>query len=92
MILGRRSQKCQAVRTSATGEEECRATIVIRDKTLQESNGHLGNAALQVVADGRWWLGFVTKDRNLLCGLLRRRLRLKGNMKLLSAFGKCFSS
>jgi epoxyqueuosine reductase QueG len=75
-----------------TGEEECQATVVIRDKTVRVSRGHVGTADLQVATDNGWWLGFVTKDRNLLWGLVRRKLRLKGNPKLLSAFGRCFPS
>jgi epoxyqueuosine reductase QueG len=54
-----------------TGEEQCRATIVIRDQTVEVREGHLGTAALRVTADSRWWLGFVTEDRSLLwacCG------------------------
>ncbi len=75
-----------------TGEEECRATVVIRDKTVQVSQGHVGTAGLRVTADSRWWLGFLTKDRNLLWGLMRGKLRLKGASSLLGAFGKCFPS
>ena len=75
-----------------TGEETRQATVVIRDKTVRVSRGHVGTPGLRVTTDGRWWLGFVTKDRNLLWGLLRRKLRLKGNPRLLSAFGKCFPS
>lgn len=75
-----------------TGKEECQATVVIRDKTVRVSRGHVGTADLRVTAECQWWLGFVTKDRNLLWGLVRRKLRLKGNPKLLSAFGKCFPS
>ena len=74
------------------GEEEYQATVVIRDKAVRVSQGHVGAAALQVTVDSRWWLGFLNKDRNLLWGLLRRKLRLKGNPRLLSAFGKCFPS
>jgi len=75
-----------------TVEEECQATVVIRDKTVRVSRGHGGTAGLRVTADSKWWLGFVTKDRNLLWGLVRRKLRLKGNPKLLATFGKCFPS
>jgi ferredoxin len=75
-----------------TGEEECRATVVIRDKTLRVSEDHNGKADLRVTADSRWWLGFLTKDRSLLWGLLRGKLRLKGTPRLLSAFAKCFPS
>ena len=73
-----------------TGEEKCQATVVIRDKTVRVQRGHIGMAGLRVTADSSWWLGFVTKDRSLLWGLVRRKLRLKGNPRLLSAFGKCF--
>ncbi len=75
-----------------SGEEECRVTVVIQDKTVQVSQGHVGTAGLRVTADSRWWLGFLAKDRSLLWGLLRGKLRLKGAPKLLAAFGKCFPS
>jgi ferredoxin len=73
-----------------TGAEERKATVVIRDKTVQVSEGHVGTAGLRVTADSRWWLGFLAKERSLLWGLVRRRLRLKGSPRLLLAFGKCF--
>jgi ferredoxin len=75
-----------------TGTEERKATVVIRDKTVQVSEGQVGTASLRVIADGRWWLGFLAKERSLLWGLLSRRLRLKGSPRLLLAFGKCFPS
>ncbi len=75
-----------------TGEEECRATVVIRGKEMQVSEGHVGNAGLRVTADSQWWLGFLAKERNLPWGLLRRKMRLRGSLKLLLAFGKCFPS
>jgi Fe-S-cluster-containing hydrogenase component 2 len=75
-----------------TGSEERKATVVIRDKTVQVSEGHVGTAAVRVTADSEWWLGFVAKVRNLLWGLVRRKLRLKGSPRLLRAFGKCFPS
>jgi Fe-S-cluster-containing hydrogenase component 2 len=75
-----------------TGEEEQQATVVIRDKTVQVADGHVGDANLRVTADSQWWLGFLAKDRSLIWGLLRRRLRLKGSPRLLLAFGRCFPS
>ena len=75
-----------------TGEEECQATVVIRDKTVRVSQGHVGTAGIRVTADSRWWLSFLAKDRSLLWGLLRGKLRLKGSPTLLSAFAKCFPS
>ena len=64
--------------------------MAIRDKTLRVSEGHVGTASLHVTADTRWWLDFLAKERRLLWGLLRRRLRLKGSPRLLLAFAKCF--
>jgi ferredoxin len=74
------------------GDEKQEATVVIRDKIVRVSDGHVGTASLRVTADSRWWLGFLAKERSLLWGLLRRRLRLKGSPRLLLAFGKCFPS
>ena len=75
-----------------TGEEERRATVTIRNKTLRVEDGHVGRADLRLQADSRTWLGFLAKERNLLWALLSRKIRLKGSPRLLVAFGKCFPS
>jgi ferredoxin len=75
-----------------TGSEQRQATVVIREKTVRVTDGHVGTASLRVTADSRWWLGFLAKERSLLWGLLRRKLRLKGSPRLLLAFGQCFPS
>ncbi len=62
----------------------------IRDRALEVRPGHVGTAGLRITADSRWWLGFLAKERSLLWGLLRRRLRLQGSPRLLRAFGRCF--
>jgi Fe-S-cluster-containing hydrogenase component 2 len=77
---------------SFTGEQKQQATVVIRDRAVRVSEGHVGTAGLRVTADTRWWLGFLAKERNLLWGLVRGKLRLKGPPRLLLAFGKCFPS
>lgn len=75
-----------------TGDEERKATVVIRNETVEVQEGHVGNADLQVTADCRTWLGFLAKERNLFWALVRRKIRLKGSPRLLLAFGKCFPS
>jgi Fe-S-cluster-containing hydrogenase component 2 len=75
-----------------TGDEAHRATVVIRDRTLQVKEGHVGEANLRVVADSRTWLGFLAKERSLVWALLRRKIRIKGSPRLLISFGKCFPS
>jgi Fe-S-cluster-containing hydrogenase component 2 len=75
-----------------TGKEPKKATVVIREGTLQVQDGHHGEADLRVTADSETWLGFLAKERGLLWALLRRKIRIKGSPKLLVAFGKCFPS
>ncbi len=74
------------------GKEQRKATIVIRDQTVEVKEGHVGVADLEVTADSRTWLGFLSKDRNLVWALVRRKIRLKGSPRFLLAFGKCFPS
>jgi ferredoxin len=73
-----------------TGEEDCRATVVIANKELQVLEGHLGQADFQVTADSRTWIGILRQERSLIWALVTRRLRLKGSPRLLTRFGKCF--
>ena len=75
-----------------TGEEERKATVTIRNKTLRVEDGHVRRADLRLQADSRTWLGFLAKERNLVWALLSRKIRLKGSPRLLVAFGKCFPS
>ncbi|MGH7253964.1 MAG: 4Fe-4S binding protein, partial [Nitrospiraceae bacterium] len=75
-----------------TGEEQCKATVIIRDKTLQVQDGHAGTAGIHITADSRTWLGFLAKERSLIWALIRRKIRIKGSPRLLLAFGRCFPS
>jgi putative sterol carrier protein len=72
------------------GAESDHATVTIRDRTLQVEKGHVGKADLAIGADSKTWLGFLAKEQNLLWALLARKVRLKGSLKLLQAFGNCF--
>jgi ferredoxin-NADP reductase len=73
-----------------TGSEERKATIRIQNRSIEIRDGLVGKPDVHVTADGRTWLGFLAKERNLIWALIRRKIRLKGNPKLLLAFGKCF--
>jgi NAD-dependent dihydropyrimidine dehydrogenase PreA subunit len=75
-----------------TGEEDRRVTVVIRDRSVQVEEGHVGPADLRVVADTRTWLGMLAGDVNVVWALLRRRIRLSGSPRLLRAFARCFPS
>jgi len=75
-----------------TGPEELKATVVIRNKTLEVTEGHTGVADLRLKADSQTWLRFLRKEANLVWALLRRKIRIQGSPRLLLAFGRCFPS
>ncbi|MBD2124235.1 SCP2 sterol-binding domain-containing protein [Trichocoleus sp. FACHB-262] len=75
-----------------TGSELRRATVAIQNKTVQVQDGHIGNANLSVTADSRSWLAFLAKEQNIIWALIQRKIRVKGSLKLLQAFGRCFPS
>ena len=73
-----------------TGEEKHQATIVIRNKSVQIDNGLAGVPDLHITADSGAWLGFIRKEHGIIMPLLLRKIRLKGSVRLLRAFGRCF--
>ena len=73
-----------------TGDEKRQATILISDRKITVQNGHVAEADLHVTADAKTWIGFLRGERNIVWAILRRKVRLKGPLKLLLAFGKCF--
>ncbi|MCI0428469.1 MAG: FAD-binding oxidoreductase, partial [Nitrospiraceae bacterium] len=75
-----------------TGAEKREATITIKNRTLEIKEGLTGKPDMQITADAKTWLGFLAKERNLLLALITRKIRFKGNPRLLLAFGKCFPS
>lgn len=75
-----------------TGEEERRATVIVRKRALTVAEDHIGTPDLCVTADTRTWLRFVAKEQNIATVLLRRKIRIKGPLRLLIAFGQCFPS
>lgn len=75
-----------------TGSESAEATVTIRDETLRVEEGLVGTADCAILADAATWLGFLRKERSIVAAILRRRVRVKGKLSLLTAFGKCFPS
>jgi len=73
-----------------TGEEERKATIVIANKKVTVEEDHVGTPDLHVIADTKTWIGFLRGERSIVWAIIRRKVRLKGPLKLLLAFGKCF--
>ena len=73
-----------------TRPQSAEATIVIADRRLQVLDGLQGDADLRVTADGDAWIRVLAKEMSMLRALLTREVRVKGPLRLLAAFGKCF--
>jgi len=73
-----------------TGPQACEATMTIRNSRLEVRDGLHGQPDLKVTADGASWVRFLNKETSILRPLVTRALRLKGQPRLLLAFGKCF--
>ncbi|MHB8813131.1 MAG: FAD-binding oxidoreductase [Steroidobacteraceae bacterium] len=77
---------------SFTGTERRDATITIRNRTFELRDGLEGRPDVRVTADSKTWLGVLAREMSLPRALLTGKIRLKGNPRLLLAFGKCFPS
>ncbi len=75
-----------------TGEESCKGTVVIRNKTLQVHDDHSGESDLHLIADTRAWLKFLAKEKSMLSAVLTGKVRIKGSPRLMKAFARCFPS
>lgn len=70
----------------------------------KNASGLVFDSRTGTVKDGMWLAGLarhgrckevtglLQQDRSIGCAILRRKVRLKGTMKLLLAFGRCFPS
>ena len=74
-----------------SGPEAVRATVRINDGALEVESGVLaGRPDLLVWADARLWLAIVSGRRSPVWAVLRRRLRISGDRRLLARFAACF--
>ena len=73
-----------------TGAETREATVEIREQRLKVSQGLVGTPTVQVTADTESWLRFIRGETGILWPLFRRRVRVRGSLRLLQAFGRCF--
>ena len=73
-----------------TGSEQASATVVIRDGALTVRDGLHDDANLTVRADAATWVRFLGKEVSILRCLATRKVRVKGPIRLLAAFGRCF--
>jgi Fe-S-cluster-containing hydrogenase component 2 len=73
-----------------TGKETAEVTVNIQDKNISVQPGLNEEPDLRVTADGEAWLRFLRRETSIVKELLLRRVRVKGSIKLLQAFGRCF--
>jgi len=73
-----------------TGREPCKASVHIKNKTIQVEQAHLGTPDLHLIADSDAWLRFLAKDQSMLLAMVKRKIRIKGSLKLMQAFARCF--
>ncbi len=73
-----------------TGREPAEATVTIRQQTMHVQRGLIGRPDCTVNADSQTWLGFLRKERNIVWALLTGRIRVRGGLGRLQAFGRCF--
>lgn len=73
-----------------TGDEAFEGTITIRDGRIRADRGLAGTADVRVTTDSATWVRFLNKEASILWALARRRIRVKGPLRLLRAFERCF--
>lgn len=73
-----------------SGASRRRATVVIANNGLRVMDGLVGSPRLIVTADAATWISFLRKEASLPLALLRFKIRLRGDPRLLVAFGRCF--
>jgi len=72
------------------GEESATGTVTIRNQSVETQNGLVGTPDIHITADSQTWLRFLAKEENVVWALIRRKVRVKGPIRLLKEFGKCF--
>ncbi|MBG0812151.1 SCP2 sterol-binding domain-containing protein [Methylosinus sp. H3A] len=73
-----------------SGAERKQLTVAIAEGRLSVDEGLVGKADLSVSADAEAWLRFLRKETSLVWALLTFKIKLRGDPRLLAAFGRCF--
>jgi Fe-S-cluster-containing hydrogenase component 2 len=74
------------------GTSDATCTVVIRDQSLTVQKGVHGEADCAVTSDAATWLGFLRKERSIVWAIIRGKVKVKGRIRLLNDFGRCFPS
>ena len=75
---------------SFKGKEVVQATLIVKDQKLTFEDGFVGIPNIKITADSQDWINFLNGRLNLFVALVTFKIRLKGNIKYLKDFSKCF--
>lgn len=73
-----------------TGVEAAKCTVEIKDEKIHVIDGIDGRCDVRITATSRGWLRLLRKESSIGWLLLTLQIRIKGDPRLLAAFGKCF--
>ena len=73
-----------------TGQEVSQFTVIIANQSCEIHDSLVGQPNLVVKADSKTWIGFLRKERNIVLAILTGKIRVKGDIRLLLKFAKCF--
>jgi Fe-S-cluster-containing hydrogenase component 2 len=73
-----------------TGREVARFTVIVADRACEIHDGSIGQPDLRVEADSDSWIGFLRKERKALLAILTGKIRVRGDIRLLLKFARCF--
>jgi len=72
------------------GASSLAVTYVIDHGTLQIEEGRTGTPDISVDVDSETWLGIVSGRNNPVWAVVTRKMRVKGNIRHLETFQRCF--
>jgi Fe-S-cluster-containing hydrogenase component 2 len=73
-----------------TGHEVSQFTVTLSNQTCEVHEGLVSKPDLVVKADSQTWISFLRKERNMILAILTGKIRVKGDIRLLLEFAKCF--
>lgn len=73
-----------------TGPEEITAAVKIAHQKIEVRRGPAEEADVRITADAKTWLKVMNRQYSMINAIVLRKIRVKGDMRLFRAFGRCF--
>ena len=80
----------QLITSALPDKKRKKITVKIYGGKMEVFEGHVDTPNLKVEAESIAWVKFLNKEVSIFRCLVTRKIKLKGSVKLLAAFGKCF--